>query len=144
VSCVPPGHGAHHPGGHRSGGGRAGNVCYCFKTKDDIIAAVMLAHVDQLEAAFVTLERGDRSPKARLKALVGVVAKLEGSIAQFGCPYGTLCSELAKRVDGLKPLAAYSCRVVSAVSVHGMKRRVRLGGGVCCGLFEKWTDAFTT
>jgi AcrR family transcriptional regulator len=91
---------------------RLGNVYYYFKTKDDILAAVMQARVDQLEAAFATLERGHRSPKARLKALVGVVADHGGSIAQFGCPYGTLCSELVKRVDGVEPLAARLMQVL--------------------------------
>jgi AcrR family transcriptional regulator len=91
---------------------RLGNVYYYFKTKDDIIAAVTQARVDQLEATFATLERGHRSARARLKALVGVVAQQGGPIAQFGCPYGTLCSELAKRVDGVEPLAARLMQVL--------------------------------
>lgn len=85
---------------------RLGNVYYYFRTKDDIIAAVVRAHVDQLGAAFAELERGHRSPRARLKALVGSVAEQAGSVARFGCPYGTLCSELVKRGDGVRPLAA--------------------------------------
>jgi AcrR family transcriptional regulator len=91
---------------------RVGNVYYYFKAKDDIIAAVMQARVDQLEAAFAALERGHRSPKARLKALVGVVAEQGGPIAQLGCPYGTLCSELVKRADGAEPLAARLMQVI--------------------------------
>jgi AcrR family transcriptional regulator len=91
---------------------RVGNVYYYFKTKDDIIAAVLQARVDQLEATFAALERGHRSPKARLKALVGVVAAQGGPIAQFGCPYGTLCSELVKRVDGGEPRAARLMQVL--------------------------------
>jgi AcrR family transcriptional regulator len=91
---------------------QVGNIYYYFKTKDDIIAAVVQARVDQLEAAFATLEGGHRSPKARLKALVGVVAEQGESIAQFGCPYGTLCSELVKRVDGVQPLAARLMQVL--------------------------------
>jgi AcrR family transcriptional regulator len=83
-----------------------GNIYYYFKTKDDIIAAVTQARVDQLEVAFAALAAGHRSPKARLTALVGVVAEQGRTIAQSGCPYGTLCSELVKRVDGLEPLAS--------------------------------------
>lgn len=85
---------------------RLGNVYYYFKTKADIIAAVTQAHVDQLARAFAELERGHRSPKARLKALVGVVAGQGEPIARFGCPYGTLCADLVKRADGVEPLAA--------------------------------------
>jgi TetR/AcrR family transcriptional regulator, transcriptional repressor for nem operon len=91
---------------------RVGNVYYYFKTKDDIIAAVVRAHVDQLEAAFAALEGGHRSPRARLKALVGIVAGQGGPIAEFGCPYGTLCSELVKRADGVEPLAGQLMRVL--------------------------------
>jgi AcrR family transcriptional regulator len=83
-----------------------GNVYYYFKTKGDIVAAVVQAHVRQIESAIARLERRHRSPKTRLKALVGVVADPADLIAQYGCPYGTLCSELAKRAEGAEPLAA--------------------------------------
>ena len=83
-----------------------GNVYYYFKTKDDIIAAVVQTHGDRLESALAELERRHRSPKARLKALVGVLAGRAESIAQYGCRYGTLSSEVAKRADGSDPLAA--------------------------------------
>jgi AcrR family transcriptional regulator len=83
-----------------------GNVYYYFKTKDDILGAVVQTHRDRLESALAELERRHRSPKGRLKALVGVLAEQPDLIAQYGCPYGTLCSELAKRPDGSDPLAA--------------------------------------
>lgn len=85
---------------------RVGNVYYYFKSKDDIVAAVVQAHVDRLDAAFAELARGHRTPRARLKALVGVVTGQGAPIARFGCPYGTLSAELVKRADGPEPLAA--------------------------------------
>jgi hypothetical protein len=42
---------------------------------------------------------------------VGVLAERADSIGQFGCRYGTLCSELAKRADGSDPLAAPLMRI---------------------------------
>ena len=39
-------------------------------------------------------------------ALGGVLAEQRDTVAQYGCPYGTLSSELAKRADGTDPLAA--------------------------------------
>jgi AcrR family transcriptional regulator len=89
----------------QAAGMRVGHVYYYFKTKDDIIAAVVRAHVDRLEADFARLESGHRSPKARLQALVGVVAGQGESITRHGCPYGTLCSELIKREHAVQPLA---------------------------------------
>lgn len=83
-----------------------GNVYYYFKTKDDIVAAVVQTRVQQLEATTAALDRRHRSPKARLRALVDGVAE-QGDIARYGCPYGTLCSELAKCArDGSDTLAA--------------------------------------
>jgi AcrR family transcriptional regulator len=83
-----------------------GNLYYYFKTKDDIIAAVMQAHREQLASTLADLERRHRSPKARLKALVDLLAERADATAQHGCPYGTLSSELAKQTEGSDPLAA--------------------------------------
>ncbi len=74
-----------------------GNVYYYFKTKDDIIAAVIEAHVQQSRAALAAISSRHRSPKSRLKALVGEFAGQREVIALFGCPQGSLCSELDKR-----------------------------------------------
>jgi AcrR family transcriptional regulator len=83
-----------------------GNVYYYFKTKDDIVGAVVEAHGDRIESTLAELERRHRSPKRRLKALMSVLAKRADAIAQYGCRYGTLCSELAKRAEGSDPPAA--------------------------------------
>jgi TetR/AcrR family transcriptional regulator, transcriptional repressor for nem operon len=83
-----------------------GNVYYYFKTKEDIVGAVVQARVDQLAVAVAELERRHRGPKARLKAMVGLLAERRDVIAQYGCPYGTLSSEVAKRAEGSDLLAA--------------------------------------
>ena len=80
---------------------RLGNVYYYFKTKDDLVAAVVQAHIDHLEAAFAELGRGHGDPGARLKALLGLIAEQGAPMARFGCPYGSLCSELTKRTEGV-------------------------------------------
>ena len=74
-----------------------GNVYYYFKTKDDIIAAVIEAHVRQSRAVLASIDSSHRSPKSRLKALVGELAGQGDVIALYGCPHGSLCSELDKR-----------------------------------------------
>lgn len=83
-----------------------GNVYYYFKTKEDIVGAVVQAHADRLESTLAELERRHRTPKARLKALVDVLAGRADETALYGCPYGTLASELAKRADGSDRLGA--------------------------------------
>jgi AcrR family transcriptional regulator len=89
-----------------------GNVYYYFKTKDDIFAAVVQARVDELESGFATLEHTDPSPQARLKALVGIVTEQAEVFARFGCPYGNLCSDLARRGDPGQPSAARLMQVL--------------------------------
>jgi AcrR family transcriptional regulator len=84
-----------------------GNVYYYFKTKDDIVGAVVETHVERLEADIAALECRHRSPKTRLKALVKVVlTDRREVVARYGCPLGTLTSELAKQADGPDPVAA--------------------------------------
>jgi TetR/AcrR family transcriptional repressor of nem operon len=78
----------------------AGNVYYYFKTKDDILAAVIEAHIRQGQAELASISSSHRTPKSRLKALVGEFAAQGGVIALYGCPHGSLCSELDKRPGG--------------------------------------------
>jgi AcrR family transcriptional regulator len=72
-----------------------GNVYYYFKTKDDIVAAVVEARTEEIRSATAALQRRHGSPKARLKALVGMLAESRETIAAHGCPLGSLCTELA-------------------------------------------------
>ena len=84
-----------------------GNVYYYFKTKDEIISAVVGAHADGLRAAFAELERHHPAPADRLAAFVALQADWASSAPpQYGCPYGTLSSELAKQTATPDPLAA--------------------------------------
>ena len=74
-----------------------GNVYYYFKAKDDIVAAVIAARCGEIQSVGALLEQRHRSPKARLKALVHMVADQRAMISRYGCPYGTLCAELVSR-----------------------------------------------
>src|SRR3979490_1412765 len=77
-----------------------GNVYYYFKTKDEIVGAVIEAHIQGIEETVGLLERRHRTPKSRLKALIRVLADQRVMLAEYGCPHGTLCSELEKRGSG--------------------------------------------
>src|SRR5689334_25435994 len=69
-----------------------GNVYYYFKTKDDLVEAVIGAHAAEINKRLAELER-HRTPKARLKAFVRMLADQRELTAQYGCPQGSLCSE---------------------------------------------------
>ena len=77
-----------------------GNVYYYFKTKDDLVQAVIAAHADEIKARLAALEH-HRTPKARLKAFVRMLTEQRELAARYGCPQGSLCSELDKRDDEL-------------------------------------------
>jgi AcrR family transcriptional regulator len=76
----------------------AGNVYYYFKTKDEVIAAVIEAHAQQIKTTLASIDTHHRSPKSRLKAFVREFTAQSEIVAQHGCPLGSLCSELGKRV----------------------------------------------
>lgn len=75
-----------------------GNVYYYFKTKDDVITAVIQAHAEQVKTTLALIDTRHRSPKSRLKAFVREFTAQGEIVAQYGCPLGSLCSELDKRV----------------------------------------------
>ena len=76
-----------------------GNVYYYFKSKDDLIGAVLDEYKEEAEALTRAFDR-HRSPQARLKALVRNWSDMGEMVASRGCPMGTLCAELDKNEDG--------------------------------------------
>ncbi len=78
-----------------------GNVYYYFKTKNELVSAVLDAYNDDYQMLDVMLAR-HRTPKARLKGLLRIWTTAPERIALFGCPIGSLCSELDKRDDDVR------------------------------------------
>jgi TetR/AcrR family transcriptional regulator, transcriptional repressor for nem operon len=77
-----------------------GNVYYYFKTKDDIVQAVVESHLREADALLAAIEAGHDNPRDRLKALFAALSGQTDLIARYGCPHGSLCQELDKRADG--------------------------------------------
>jgi TetR/AcrR family transcriptional repressor of nem operon len=100
-----------------------GNVYYYFKTKDELIAAAIDAHEEHIHRTLAAFDR-HRSPKARLKAFVRMVVEQRELTARYGCPEGTLCSELDKRDDGLDR----SCAVLITLPIDWAERQFRSMG----------------
>jgi TetR/AcrR family transcriptional regulator, transcriptional repressor for nem operon len=75
----------------------AGNVYYYFKTKDEVVAAVIDEHARQVDTTLALIDRRHRSAKSRLKAFVQEFTAQSEIVAKYGCPLGSLCSELGKR-----------------------------------------------
>ena len=77
-----------------------GNVYYYFKTKNDLVRAVVEARLGEARTLLAWVEAAHDSPRDRLKALFEAFAGQSAEIARYGCPQGSLCSELDKLPDG--------------------------------------------
>ncbi|MGO4592772.1 TetR/AcrR family transcriptional regulator [Leifsonia sp. 2TAF2] len=73
-----------------------GNIYYYFKTKDDLVAAAVAAQSSESIQLFQRLEQLG-TPTERLHGLLDVLVEVGGSVAEYGCPLGTLSAELDKR-----------------------------------------------
>ena len=82
-----------------------GNVYYYFRTKDDLVSAVIAAHLAEIRARFAQWEQ-DPSPRQRLLSMLQEERKGQDELARYGCPYGSLSIELGKDGTSLAPLAA--------------------------------------
>jgi AcrR family transcriptional regulator len=88
----------------------AGNVYYYFKTKDELLQAAVDEHAAHQHAALLQLE-SEPTPAARLKAFIEMGAGEADLAARYGCPQGSLCSELDKRHDELSQNAVNLMRI---------------------------------
>jgi AcrR family transcriptional regulator len=78
-----------------------GNIYYYFKTKDALVAAVIESYRRSYHELSAELDQQD-GPASRLKALVRALTARRDQLASYGCPVGSLNSELDKREDGLR------------------------------------------
>jgi TetR/AcrR family transcriptional regulator, transcriptional repressor for nem operon len=73
-----------------------GNFYHHFKTKNDILAAVIQRRRDHTQAQLARWERAETSAVGRIRSFIGMLIKNRADIQRYGCPVGTLCSELSK------------------------------------------------
>jgi len=76
-----------------------GNFYYYFKTKEDILAAVVDARLLEFKAMLKSCEDETSDPLQRLHALTRFPLHHEAQVLQYGCPIGSLSSELVKEQD---------------------------------------------
>lgn len=79
-----------------------GNFYYHFPTRDDVLLAVLEARRASAEAAFVRWRAELPVPQARLKRFLQMVASEREQLIRFGCPVGSMSTELGKRSDTLR------------------------------------------
>ena len=73
-----------------------GNFYYHFKTKDEILDAVIEARLASTQEMLDRWEREGATPADRIRSFVNILIANRADIKRFGCPLGTLTTELAK------------------------------------------------
>lgn len=73
-----------------------GNFYYHFKTKDEILDAVIDARTVDTQRMLDRWEAEGTRPADRIRSFIDMLVANRADIKRFGCPVGTLCTELAK------------------------------------------------
>lgn len=73
-----------------------GNFYHHFKAKDDILDSVIGARLVNTRAMLAAWEDASDDPAERIRSFINILIVNEEKISRYGCPVGTLTSELAK------------------------------------------------
>lgn len=73
-----------------------GNFYYHFKTKDEILDAVIALRLADTEKMLRQWEAETDRPADRIRNFIHILIMNRAKIMRYGCPVGTLCTELAK------------------------------------------------
>lgn len=73
-----------------------GNFYYHFKSKDEILAAVIELRLANTREMLARWESEGGEPAARIRCFIRILIANRAKIMRHGCPVGTLTGELAK------------------------------------------------
>lgn len=79
-----------------------GNFYYYFKTKDEILDAVVSSRIDELAEVLKNCETQADDARERLMLFSNMLQHNTDDILESGCQIGTLSSELAKDIPALQ------------------------------------------
>lgn len=82
-----------------------GNFYYHFKTKDEILAAVIQVRAARTQALLDQWQTRGADPAERIRCFIQMLVANRTRIKRHGCPVGTLCTELAKMAHPAKKQA---------------------------------------
>lgn len=73
-----------------------GNFYYHFKSKDEILDAVIETRLMNTRKMLEQWEIEGKQPMDRIRSFIDILIANRVDIKRYGCPVGTLCTELAK------------------------------------------------
>ncbi|MBD8893023.1 TetR family transcriptional regulator [Roseibium litorale] len=79
-----------------------GNFYYHFKTKDEILSAVIAKRIEDRRAMLAKWGEA-LAPRDRILRFIEILITNQSKIMTFGCPVGTLATELSKLAHPAQP-----------------------------------------
>jgi TetR/AcrR family transcriptional repressor of nem operon len=73
-----------------------GNFYHHFKSKDEILDAVINVRLANTRKMLAQWEIEGKQPADRIRSFIHILIGNRAKIKRYGCPVGTLCTELAK------------------------------------------------
>lgn len=73
-----------------------GNFYYHFKSKDKILDAVISMRLANTQKMLEQWDIEGKQPADRIRSFIHILIENRSKIERYGCPVGTLCTELAK------------------------------------------------
>lgn len=80
-----------------------GNFYHHFKTKDDILDAVVQRRLAGTREMLEQWQADGADPRERIRLFIDILIRNRSHILRYGCPVGTLCTELAKLDHSARP-----------------------------------------
>lgn len=73
-----------------------GNFYHHFKSKDEILDAVIEARMQRTQGMLESWETLGSEPGDRMRSFIRILIRNQSKIMRHGCPVGSLCTELVK------------------------------------------------
>ena len=82
-----------------------GNLNYHFKTKQEVLAAVIEHRLEQMQVMLEDWDRTLPTPLARLQRFAQIPLNEIANVSRYGCPMGSLNTELGKSQPRLRAIS---------------------------------------
>ena len=101
-----------------------GNFYHHFKTKEDILFAIVDYRVDDVTKTLKAWSDKYKTPIERIKRFIQILREEGGDAILYGCPMGTLNTQLGKSHKDLQP---YARKIFDLFKVYLTEQFIQLG-----------------